>query len=270
VTLGCSLGEPLDPPSQQRVKRVIHAHRQTWSWRSTALVGTGLASGLILARVLPDVVGWLALLLGVVGGHWLAESVHHAPPTAEGPRTVAATGIWLTLVLAGAVNLAIQSSPAPEATIASLGAGLMGALAHLERRRGAGAHLGIWSAAIGYLALYLAALSLIERGAPATIFAAWTGALASGLTLDQLPSESAWPHRPISALVAGLSLAQVALLLGFLPVQAWAAAALTLLLAYTWIGLLRQEATGCLTRRVAREYALLLIGGSVALGVFGR
>ena len=247
---------------------MIHAHRQAWSWRSAALVGVGLTSGLILARLLPDIVGWLALILGVVGGHWLAESVHHAPPTAGRPRTVAATGIWLTLVLAAAINLAIQSGPAPEATIASLGAGLIGALAYLERRRGA--YSGVWSAAIGYLALYLAASSLIESAAPATVRAAWIGALASGLALDQLPSESALPRRPISALVAGLSLAQVALLLGFLPVQAWAAAALTLLLAYTWIGLLRQEATGRLTRRVAHEYALLLIGGSVALGVFGR
>ena len=249
---------------------MIQARRPARAWRPAGLVGVGLATGLVLARLLPEPIGWAALILAVVGSHWLAESTPHAPPIAGAPPAVSSTGLWLTLVVAVAADLVIRSTHVTEPAWLIAGAGLIGALANLTRSRGPVGQSGIWSTGIGYLALYAAALSLIEQVAPATALAAWIGILTFALALDQIPGEGSSGRQAIFALVAGLTVAQLALLLGFLPVQTWAEAALLFLLAYTWIGLLRQEAAGRLNGRAAREYGLLLIGSTVLIGVVGR
>ncbi len=240
------------------------------AWPAAGLVGIGVAVGGLVATWLPGPVVWLVALPIVAATHRIAERIRRPAPTAGIPRRQASNGVWLSLVLAAVAILLLPAVDRPQRWLVIGGLAGLGVLGYLDHLSDVGRAAGLWATTIGYLAFYLAGLLLIDQVAPATTLAGLVGGLACCLALDQIAPEPAPARRWIFAWVAGLAAAQLTLALGSLPLQPWAQAALLLILAYTGIGLMGQEAAGRLTSRAARDYGVLLAGSAVALGVLGR
>ena len=240
------------------------------AWPAAGLVGIGLAVGCLAATWLPSPASWLAAPAIVAATHRLADRIRRPAPTAGIPRRQASNGVWLSLVLAAAATLLLPAVEPLQRWLVIGGLAGVGVFGYLDHSAGGGRGAGLWATMIGYLAFYLASLLLIDQVAPATSLAGLTGGLAACLVLDQIAPEPAPVRRWIFAWVAGLATAQLALVLGSLPLQPWAEAALLLILAYTGIGLMGQEAAGRLTGRVARAYGVSLAGSAGAPGALGR
>lgn len=234
------------------------------------IVGIGTAAGVAALPRLPGLLGWAALPVILALGYALARPLRPVAPIAGTVRTPVGSSYWVVLSVGGAAGLwAFRPGPIDGALL-PIGAGIAAGLADRERAGSAAADARPLSGALGLIGVFLGAGALIELAAPGTVLTAAAGGVAALLTLDQVPPDRLAVRRPIYATVAGLILAQLGLLLAFLPLAPWAEAALLMLLTYTWVGALALAAARRLTSRQVREHALILIGGAILLGVFGR
>lgn len=235
--------------------------------RAALAAGLAVAAGLIAIAVTPPWIGWPLAVVLLGGGYLAALRLDPPAPTAGTARSRPHGSIWLGLLVLSCGGVWLTEDP-PEfhLPIVAVAAATV-VLASLDRRT-TWLGGGVLAATAGYGAVFLGLYRLMVAVEPAMIIASLAGVQTGMLARDQL--SAAGPRRAVLAVVAALIGAQTTLLLAFLPVAAWAEAGLALIVTYCVIGIMSRSAEAPVTRRIAVEYALVLLGGAVSVGVFGR